>query len=555
MLDNHHIHTPDSFPDDVQVKKAVKAFLKQEGDSFAEFMGVIPGLEDRMKTPPDLYGCERHFLMYFINDEMEDDFPLIARDFLAHEFSNTDGYEDTDFVNIDTSYKWPGRLFNDFVLNLMMNAADGGSEYAKALFLYLYKTYYKKEYKTLKKFSYLSREEVLSIAGPEEEMVSMMGTTARILTIARLSGIEISRDCDLLYGYFNKLADFQDEDFEKSRKFDESFGEKYKEAKEYIEANFDKDRLFKLDLKLSRFIGNVFEHLGYSSDIAESCDDNYHGIVEHLAGTLALLKKSYPSRDFTIEEITAYGAIYHIASAMTCNLDWLDEQLKTVTYGINGTDFYDHFGTKFDPNEISYGSKDEKPRTVIDRTKPKTSSEDVDTAELLKELASLRNKVRKLESDNSGLRSELIEKRSEAEEASELSEKFENANRELAALRNYVYGLTEEEKENAGKSLEEMKAFLSKKHVIIIGGHTNWVSKIKAIFPDWVYVNPDASGSTDASIVINADKVYFFTDIISHSKYYKYMNVVREKKADFGYIHGVNIEKNIRDIYKDLQGE
>ena len=43
--------------------------------------------------------------------------------------------------------------------------------------------------------------------------------------------------------------------------------------------------------------------------------------------------------------------------------------------------------------------------------------------------------------------------------------------------------------------------------------------------------------------------------IISHSKYYKYMNVVREKKADFGYIHGVNIEKNIRDIYKDLQGE
>lgn len=61
---------------------------------------------------------------------------LSRRDFLAHEFSNTDEYEDTDFVNIDTSYKWPGRLFNDFVLNLMMNAADGGSEYAKALFLY-----------------------------------------------------------------------------------------------------------------------------------------------------------------------------------------------------------------------------------------------------------------------------------------------------------------------------------------------------------------------------------------------------------------------------------
>ena len=65
----------------------------------------------------------------------------------------------------------------------------------------------------------------------------------------------------------------------------------------------------------------------------------------------------------------------------------------------------------------------------------------------------------------------------------------------------------------------------------------------------------DMDMNPENAIVVNADKVYFFTDIISHSKYYKYMNVVREKKADFGYIHGVNIEKNIRDIYKDLQGD
>ncbi|MCQ2423264.1 MAG: hypothetical protein MJ064_09840, partial [Lachnospiraceae bacterium] len=27
---------------------------------------------------------------------------------------------------------------------------------------------------------------------------------------------------------------------------------------------------------------------------------------------------------------------------------------------------------------------------------------------------------------------------------------------------------------------------------------------------------------------------------------------IREKKVDFGYIHGVNIEKNIRDIYREV---
>ena len=55
-----------------------------------------------------------------------------------------------------------------------------------------------------------------------------------------------------------------------------------------------------------------------------------------------------------------------------------------------------------------------------------------------------------------------------------------------------------------------------------------------------------------SDIVKNTDRVYFFTDTISHSTYYRYMNVIREHGVDFGYIHGVNIEKNIRDIYRDV---
>lgn len=54
------------------------------------------------------------------------------------------------------------------------------------------------------------------------------------------------------------------------------------------------------------------------------------------------------------------------------------------------------------------------------------------------------------------------------------------------------------------------------------------------------------------ALVEKAAKVYFFTDTISHTKYNQFMNVVRERKIPFSYIHGVNIEKNIRDIYKNL---
>ena len=82
--------------------------------------------------------------------------------------------------------------------------------------------------------------------------------------------------------------------------------------------------------------------------------------------------------------------------------------------------------------------------------------------------------------------------------------------------------------------------------------HTNWISKMKKEFPDWIFVDPKASGTTDVMVVDKADKVYFFTDTISHSTYYKYLNVIRDRKINFGYIHGVNVEKNISDIYRDM---
>ena len=40
----------------------------------------------------------------------------------------------------------------------------------------------------------------------------------------------------------------------------------------------------------------------------------------------------------------------------------------------------------------------------------------------------------------------------------------------------------------------------------------------------------------------------FFSDTISHSTYYRYLNVLRERKINFGYIHGVNIENNINNL-------
>ena len=80
---------------------------------------------------------------------------------------------------------------------------------------------------------------------------------------------------------------------------------------------------------------------------------------------------------------------------------------------------------------------------------------------------------------------------------------------------------------------------------------TTTFSKMKKEFPAWKYISPDASGVSDPNIVENADYIYFYTDVLTHSTYYRFINIIRDHKIPFGYIHSVNIENAVRSIYQD----
>ena len=121
----------------------------------------------------------------------------------------------------------------------------------------------------------------------------------------------------------------------------------------------------------------------------------------------------------------------------------------------------------------------------------------------------------------------------------------------MIALRNFVFELAQEEmepKEADDKTIDRLK----KKKIIIIGGNQNWISKLRNRFPDWTYVSPDASGAMDAKIVRSADKVYFFTEVLSHKIYFKFINRLRAEAIPFGYLRGTNINRIIERIDKDV---
>lgn len=510
-----------------------------------------------LNLSPDPYGCERLFIEFFVNDEMENDFLLIAKDFFSHEYNNIKDYEDIEYLNHDFGDDWPSHMLIRFTLNLMLNAVNSGSEYTKSLFIYLYKTYYKKEFKTIKKFNSISLSELMSLAEPDGEHYSYVANLSRILFIAGLQGYTISEDCNVVYAYLNQFCDDMDGRDVYGFKGNEWKG--YEENFREIEGKFDKKKIYALDAKISKYLGNVLKWLGYCPEYVDLCDENEAGLERRFAIVLTLLKKSFPKneQEFSLEELTLYGMILHCVSALTSNADWFADTLRVLAYGEEGTFFYDDFPPQFHPEDIIPGENKQK-NTTVNKQHASTQiglmkkEEDSDNSALQSELEMLRKKVHSLESDNKNLRMNVTDKRRIESEVKELREQIQAANSELAALRNYAYNMTEEDAPVSEESVSDMKKKLSDLRIVVIGGHSNWISKIQKEFPDWIFVNPKASGSTDASIVDNADYVYFFTDTISHSNYYKFLNVLREHKLVFGYIHGVNVEKNIRDIYRDI---
>ncbi len=215
---------------------------------------------------------------------------------------------------------------------------------------------------------------------------------------------------------------------------------------------------------MSKFLGNVFQWLGYSPEYADWCDENDRGVEDRLAIALSILKKTFPksNREYSAEELTLYGMILHCASAMTCNSSWLAETLRTLAYGESGTFYYDEFPPMFHPEDVQV--KTSRPENNKTERQVKDFAEHAgadecrhDESVLIEEVDKLRRKVHQLESDNSTLRAGLAEKRRLEEEAKDIRKQLEASKRELAVLRNYVYKLTESDNPITDKTIESMK--------------------------------------------------------------------------------------------------
>lgn len=116
-----------------------------------------------------------------------------------------------------------------------------------------------------------------------------------------------------------------------------------------------------------------------------------------------------------------------------------------------------------------------------------------------------------------------------------------------------MYNLELEDPDNSGASVEEMKALIAYKDIAIIGGHINWINKLKQEFPDWTYISVSDFKAVDVKSLDNKEMLFFFTDYISHMAYGKFIAAARERKIPFAYLHGVNLEQMVKIVWEKVK--
>ena len=335
--------------------------VRAEYDEFLDHFQHLMNLkmkDDMMtveeRTSPDTYGCDCVFLDTFVTPAMEWEFALIARDFLMHEFENSKQHEMVQYLGTDCGDHWPEKLFERYILNMMMNAVNFGSSYSKNLFLYLHKVYYKKEYRQLKRFNRLSSGELIALA--ESERGTSPSAMARILTIARMQGIDIGPDCNFVYLYLNDYNEKRQEDDGYNWDLMDTTREIYDECLEEIRQMFDEDEMHSMYFKCGEFLGNALLSQGYVDDYIMLCNEDDRGVEDRLAKTLAVLKKTYKKRkEYTKEELIFYAQAYEVIGALTSNASDMDTILMDVLYGEKQLTNPEEYHFTFRPDEIPQG--------------------------------------------------------------------------------------------------------------------------------------------------------------------------------------------------------
>lgn len=547
--------------------------------------------EDSNPIAPDTHGADCMFVRGFITDDMSYDFEFIVYDFMNHCRDRIPDFDAVDWYGDGLrEYASQEDIFQERMLGYILNGFKTGDEYCRELLKKLYKTFYKKEYQQLKRFSHISENEIRGLAFDKYSDAKVdMPAVARILVMCRVFGIETEPEVCLMYDALNRINRRKEDEGEIYCDNDfttEIFDECLKKVDEWESEDKKKNgsTCYKVLLQDDEFVEACLKRQGYPGDYAFLGIEDYDSFRLMMARTYALLRSVYPKREFTYEEVQHYLQLYtsttalaHISDRFWDEIDallgvtdigdvaddvmfipgsvtvsgataasksggWKNDSVKNAQNGANKSGTYGNANA--DPTGNVKPARDVTGSFVL-----KAHTEE----EYIAEIQELRRRLRLADEKNSRMHDELKTAQKSRAEAEAERNRYAEEHDELTALREYVAGLDNNEDLSSEVSFEEMCRAITVKRVAIVGGHINWINKLKAIFPNWYYIISDNFKNYDGTMLDGMERVYFFTAHVSHTNYGKFVNITRERKIPIGYISGVNVENVVRQIYEDLK--
>ena len=151
-----------------------------------------------------------------------------------------------------------------------------------------------------------------------------------------------------------------------------------------------------------------------------------------------------------------------------------------------------------------------------------------DLSRLKRENKSLKALVNRLE--------HRLRDREEALRAAE--ERLDQTAAELSELKTMI--------RKTEKSDEEYTAtvdfpYTARRRAVVFGGHLSWLKAIRPLLPNVRFIEPSAQPNT--SLIMNAEVVWIQTNALSHSDFYKIIDVVRKHKIELRYFEYSGAEK------------
>jgi hypothetical protein len=132
------------------------------------------------------------------------------------------------------------------------------------------------------------------------------------------------------------------------------------------------------------------------------------------------------------------------------------------------------------------------------------------------------------------------------------NEKINNNEKEVFALRDFIYKIEAEEVEESSLTVEQMSDELKNLKLVVFGGHPNWQNKMKEVLPNTQFIDVD-NLNIDISFTDKSNHVFINTTHFNHTFYEKIMGRLNRNNTTFSYLKGyANTKKTLEEMYQKL---